>query len=109
MPLIIYPNDDQSLAFIYPASDMAINNIALKDVPAGKPYLIVPDELIPTNHTFFEAFQADFSNPDGYGIGHDSWFANIQSQEIQPEYPYDISSPPIDFIHKNLGINNDNN
>ena len=75
--IIIFPNDDGHLTFAYPASDcgLTLDEIARKDVPAGKPYLLIPDELVPKDHTFFHAFQADFSQPHGYGIGHDAWFA----------------------------------
>jgi hypothetical protein len=82
--IIIYPNDNGSVAFCYPAHDcgLSIQEIACKDVPVGKPYLIVPNEQVPTDHTFFEAFEADFSNPDGYGIGYDAWFALQLNQEV---------------------------
>jgi hypothetical protein len=74
--IIIYPNDEGHLSFVYPADcGIAIEEIARKDVPAGKPFLIVPDEQVPRDHTFFDAFEADFSSPDGYGIGSDAWFA----------------------------------
>lgn len=82
--IIIYPNDNGSVVFCYPALNcgLTIEEIARKDVPAGKPYLIVPDEQVPKDHTFFNAFEADFSNPDGYGIGHDAWFAEQPKQEV---------------------------
>ena len=50
--------------------------MALKDVPAGTPYLIVnPATDLPPDFDFFEAWEADFSTPDGHGIGADAWFA----------------------------------
>ena len=75
--IIIFPNDNGNVTFVYPAPEcgLSIEEIAQKDVPAGKPYLFVPDEQVPKDHTFFDAFEADFSNPDGYGIGADAWFA----------------------------------
>ena len=75
--VIVFPNDTGGVVFCYPAKEcgLPLNEIARKDVPAGKPYLLVPDEFVPKDHTFFEAFEADFSNPDGYGIGHEAWFA----------------------------------
>lgn len=74
--IIIYPNDEGHLSFVYPANcGITIQEIARKDVPAGKPFLIIPDAQVPRDHSFFEAFEADFSTPDGYGIGSDAWFA----------------------------------
>lgn len=67
--VIIYPHDEGWLCFCMPAkeSGLSLKTIADKDVPFGKPYLIVPSPLVPADHTFFEAFTADFSQPDGYG------------------------------------------
>ena len=80
--LIIYTNDDGSVAFCYPADcGIPVEEIARKDVPAGKPFLLVPDEFVPRDHTFFNAFEADFSSPDGYGIGSDAWFAEQAAKE----------------------------
>lgn len=80
--LIIFPNDNGGVVFCYPAEcGLTIQEIARKDVPEGKPFLIVPDEQVPKDHTFFEAFEADFSNPHGYGIGADAWFAEQAFKE----------------------------
>lgn len=75
--IIIFPNDSGGIVFCYPAPNcgLSIQEIARKDVPSGKPYLLVPNDLVPTDHTFFDAFEADFTNPDGYGIGAEAWFA----------------------------------
>jgi hypothetical protein len=76
--VIIYPNDEGSLAVVYPAAEcgLPIEEIAKKDVPAGKPYRIIDAALLPQDGTFFDAWEADFSNPDGigadYGIGSDN-------------------------------------
>jgi hypothetical protein len=81
--LIIYPEGVSGIAICYPASNCGISleEIARKDVPAGKPYLILDNSQVPTDHTFFNAFEADFSNPDGHGIGHDAWFAEQKAKE----------------------------
>lgn len=67
--IIIFPNDEGHLTFVYPAPEcgLTVQEIAKKDVPAGKPYLIVDDEFVPKDHTFFEAFEADFTQPHGIG------------------------------------------
>ena len=49
--------------------------VARKDVPVGVPYKIINHTDLPEDQTFFNAWEADFSNPDGYGIGAEAWFA----------------------------------
>lgn len=55
---IIYPTDD-GVAIIVPASDcgLTIEEIAVKDVPAGKSYKIVDVADIPTDRTFRDAWE----------------------------------------------------
>ena len=81
--LIIYPNDFGGVAFCYPCEcGLSIEEIARKDVPTGKPYHIVTGEQVPKDHMFFDAFEADFSDPDGYGIGPQAWFIEQYQIEI---------------------------
>lgn len=51
---VIYPSDDGGVCVIVPApnSDLTIEEIAAKDVPAGKPYQIVDVSEIPSDRTF---------------------------------------------------------
>ena len=51
---IIYPNDEGGVAVIVPAPEceLTIEEIAAKDVPAGKPYEIVDVADIPSDRTF---------------------------------------------------------
>ena len=71
---IIYPTTDGGIAVIIPAlCGLTIEQIAQKDVPAGIPYLIVDVSDIPTDRSQRQAWQADFSNPAGYGIGAEAW------------------------------------
>ena len=54
---IIYPTDD-GVAIIIPADcGLTIEEIATKDVPAGKPYKIVDVADIPTDRTFRNAWE----------------------------------------------------
>lgn len=78
---IVYPQGDGSIAMITPAPNcgLTIEEIASKDVPAGLPYLIIDDAYIPSDHTFFAAWEADFTNPHGVGIGHAAWFAQQEA------------------------------
>jgi len=58
---IIYPNDNDGIAVIVPAPGIEQTE-ALKTVPAGKPYLIIDASDIPTERTFRNAWQADFTD-----------------------------------------------
>lgn len=65
---IIYPTDEGGVAVIIPADcGLTIEEIAAKDVPAGKPYKIVDVGDIPTDRTFRNAWEAEIGTPDGYG------------------------------------------
>jgi len=56
---IIYPNDEGGVAVIIPAPEcgLTIEEIAAKDVPAGKPYKIVDVADIPSDRTFRNAWE----------------------------------------------------
>lgn len=55
---IIYPTDDGGVAIIIPADcGLTIEQIAAKDVPAGKSYKIVDVADIPTDRTFRNAWE----------------------------------------------------
>jgi hypothetical protein len=56
---IIYPTDDGGVAIIVPAAEcgLTIEQIAAKDVPAGKSYRIVDVADIPTDRTFRDAWE----------------------------------------------------
>ena len=85
--VIIYPNDEGWLSVVTPAPEcgLSVEEIARKDVPAGKPYHIINADQLPQEHMFFAAWEADFSNPDGQGIGHDAWFAEQAAQQEEPQ------------------------
>jgi hypothetical protein len=57
--LIIYPTDEGGVAIIVPAPDcgMTIEEIAAKDVPAGKSYKIIDTADVPTDRTFRNAWE----------------------------------------------------
>jgi hypothetical protein len=81
MKRIIYQNESGGVAVIIPTGELSIEDVCQKDVPAGTPYLIVEDDVIPSDRTFRGAWEADFSNPDGYGIGADAYFAAKEASE----------------------------
>ncbi len=59
MKRIIYPTDEGGVAVIIPAAEcgLTIEEIAAKDVPAGKPYKIVDVSDIPADRTFRNAWE----------------------------------------------------
>ena len=55
---IIYPTDEGGVAVIVPADcGLSIEEIAAKDVPAGKPYKIVDVSEVPSDRTFRGAWE----------------------------------------------------
>ena len=58
---IIYSNDDGGVSIIIPTpeylQDHTIEELAAKDVPAGKPYKIVDVSEIPEDRTFRNAWE----------------------------------------------------
>jgi hypothetical protein len=81
--LIVFPNSSGGVVFCYPAPDCGLSllEIARKDVPAGVPFRLLNDSEVPSDHTFFGAFEADFTEPDGFGIGAEAWFAEQADKE----------------------------
>ena len=68
---IIFENDEGGVSIIIPAPEceLTIEEIATKDVPAGKPYKIVDVADIPTDRTFRNAWELDSSLGNAHGIG----------------------------------------
>ena len=56
---IIYPTDDGGVAVIVPAPEcgLTIEEIAAKDVPAGKEFKIIDTADLPTDRTFRNAWE----------------------------------------------------
>ena len=58
---IIYPNDNGGVSILIPTEEYlaehTIEELAAKDVPAGKPFKIVDVADIPTDRTFRNAWE----------------------------------------------------
>ena len=55
---IIYPTDDGGVAIVIPADcGLTIEEIATKDVPAGKEFKIIDTADVPTDRTFRNAWE----------------------------------------------------
>jgi hypothetical protein len=73
--IIIYPNDDGGISVLHCVlnSGLTVEEIAVKDVPSGKPFKFITTDDLPTDddgnydRSFRAAWEADFSSPDGYG------------------------------------------
>ena len=87
MKRIIYPRDNGGVCVVIPSGELPFEEVCRKDVPAGVPYLVVNQEDYPdpADKVFFDAWEADFSNPDGHGIGADAWFAEKAAAEAAAE------------------------
>jgi hypothetical protein len=72
---IIYPNDDGGVAIVIPTpeclAEHTIEEIADKDVPAGKAYKIVDVADVPSDRTFRSAWEVDEATLTD-GVGADS-------------------------------------
>ena len=66
---ILYQKEDGGISIITPASNcgLSLEEICAKDVPTGVPYLVIDSSQLPADREFRNAWEADFSNPDGYG------------------------------------------
>lgn len=56
---IIYPNDEGGVSILIPSPncELTIEELAAKDVPAGKPFQIVNVEDVPLDRTFRNAWE----------------------------------------------------
>ena len=74
--VIVYPHQtlEGEIAVIYPNLDSWLNieQIALKDVPPGVPYIIMDKVDVPTgaDAMYLAAWEADFSTPHGVGANY---------------------------------------
>lgn len=77
---ILHENDVGGVAICSPTPEAleiyTIIEIALKDVPTGKPFWIVDKEYVSNDHTFFNAWELDIEalgEPVGYGVDYKDW------------------------------------
>lgn len=81
MNRIIYKTDEGGVGIIIPTDEAlqsyTIQEIAEKDVPAGKPYKIVPVDSIPSDRTFRGAWEvAEAELTDGIGGEHNMFITD---------------------------------
>ena len=73
---IVYKEDDGTVCVITPSDELPFEDVCKKDVPKGKPYIVVDATELPDGY-FRSAWRADFSSPDGTGIGADAYFESL--------------------------------
>jgi hypothetical protein len=78
MQVVIYKQDDGVVAIIRPTEEAialyGIEQIAAKDVPAGKPYKIMDASEIPSDRSQRNAWTADEADlTDGVGAEYDTF------------------------------------
>jgi hypothetical protein len=86
--VIIFPDFDESGALTggirvihrAPGCAMPIEELARKDVAQGMPYRIMQAADLPADRTFRAAWEADFSEPHGFG-DPDGWWAEQAARE----------------------------
>ena len=79
---IIYPTDDGGVAILIPTpeclAEHTIEEIADKDVPAGKAYKIVDVADVPSDRTFRSAWEVDEATlTDGVGADSNEFPAEV--------------------------------
>lgn len=74
--VIVYQTEGNGACVLFPMLEcgLTLEQIALKDVPAGVPFFYMDQALVPPDLEYCMAWEADFSNPDGYGMGYELFF-----------------------------------
>ncbi len=80
---IIYPHPSGGVSLLTPILECGIplEEIARKDVPAGVPYKIIDNSDVPPDLIYQSAWEFDFTESDGYGVGAEAWFAEQEGKK----------------------------
>ena len=68
MKVIIYQQESGFIAVMTPTGVLSNDETAKKDVPTGVKYKIIDESDLPSDATFFDAWEFDFSK-DFDGVG----------------------------------------
>lgn len=79
---IIYQTDEGGVAIIIPSGELALEEVARKDVPAGVPFKIIDTVEVPDDRAFRSAWEADMTSPNGVGVGPQAWCIEQYESEI---------------------------
>lgn len=78
--VILYPDGDEVRVLHPRVGVLPALEVARKDVPAGVPFRIVDAADLPPEVNYRSALSADFSAPDGVGLGPEQWRAERNAQ-----------------------------
>jgi len=70
--VILYPVDSGIAMTRQVDPTISLLELARGTTPAGVPFILVNEEDLP-DFEYFNAWTADFSEPNGYGIGLEAW------------------------------------
>ena len=62
--VVLFPNDIGGIAIVFPTGEVAVEDVAKRDIPKGKPFKYMAYDALPEN---LDDVQADFTSPDGFG------------------------------------------
>lgn len=78
--IIVTEDSSERITFIHPSEESLtfyeITQIAEKDVPDGDPFWIIDSEDVPTDRTFYHAWELDkekLGEPHGHGVEYEQW------------------------------------
>jgi hypothetical protein len=69
---IIYHTPSGGIAVITPTGELPVEEVALKDVPLGVPFLIIPSDDVPPRDQR-ATWAPSFAVPHGHGLGQETW------------------------------------
>jgi hypothetical protein len=74
--LVFFANETGGVAMCRPdLKEISAYQCGRKIAPKGQPFVIVNEEDVPfDNINYFDAWEVDLSNPDGFGIGIEEWY-----------------------------------
>lgn len=86
----LFPQTNGEIAIIFLQDGDDYHQVCLRCTPYNTPYLIVEDSDLPADWSTSAAWEADFSQPNGIGMGPQRWFiaqaaAVIADPESTPE------------------------
>jgi hypothetical protein len=78
--IVIHPQENGEIAIIVPTGEIPVEEVARKDVPPGVPYFILDHTELPhPDWDYSAAWEGDFSQAHGVGVGAEEWFAQKAS------------------------------
>ena len=102
--LILYQTE-KGLTLTRPVDlSIPLMELARGTTPAGVPFIFVDESELP-DFEYFDAWTADFSEPDGYGIGPEAWA--IERQNMSNVVINDPTQAVLDAAKENAKRYND--